>query len=334
MTRVRRSLIGLLVAGLVTALVYVLIINGLQNPVGSTMVGYQATFNDVSGLRMGADVRRKGVQVGKVTAIAVSRSGDGNVAVVQLELATGQLVTTATHLSVRFQNLTGARYIDIRDDPTPDPQPIRRIPVEQTTGSFDITTIFHGLEPVLRTLDPADVNDLADKLAVFLDGDGAGAADLLNSIRTLAAKVSDRRGVISALVDNIAVFATKLKGHSDALMQNIALFQKLIEKLVIVQKDFGSLAEYGPTFLTAVNRLLWLLGLRPGAVLNQRFDVLRANLYRIPEFFERMPGAYSGLQPFLKNPGSDLHCPNGHFMLPPMVKVFIGDDPVILCNRS
>ncbi|MBB4852892.1 phospholipid/cholesterol/gamma-HCH transport system substrate-binding protein [Mycobacteroides chelonae] len=331
MTGTRRALIYLMVTAVLTAFIYVVVVNGLRNPVAAPTASYQALFNDVSGLRVGADIRRQGVQVGKVTSIVVSRSGDGNVAAVGLDLADNQRVTTATRLSVKFQNLTGARYIDIRDESGAPAAAITRIPLVQTAGSFDITTIFQGLAPILRTVDPADINALSEKLAIFLDGDGAGAADLLDSIRALAATAGDKQQVISALVDNIAVFARQLQGRSAAAMKNLAMLENLTRKLMPSVPQFGPLGD--PTFVTALNRLLWLLGLRNGAVLDQRFDVLRANLYRIPEFFERMPGAYSGLQPMLKYPGSDLNCTNGQLALPPMVKVILGDQQVVLCNR-
>ncbi|SKT94720.1 Mce family protein [Mycobacteroides abscessus subsp. massiliense] len=329
----RKSLVRLLIAAVITSLVYVLIVNGLRNPVADSTAVYQALFSDVSGLRVGADVRRQGVQVGKVTAIAVTPAGDTNVASVRFDLSRAQRVSTATRLSVKFQNLTGARYLDIRDEQVANPRAITEIPLSQTTGSFDITTIFQGLAPVLRTVDPADINSLMEKLAVFLDGDGAGVTDLLGSIRALAAGTKDKQQVIGTIVENISVFAGQLKGTSGPLIQNVRILRDVVSKVMPYAELFGPLAQYGPTFVTALNRLLWLLGLRPGAVLDQRFDVLRANLYRIPEFFERIPGAYGGLQPMLKNPGTDLSCTNGQLALPPMVQVFLGDEQVVLCNR-
>lgn len=333
MTAARRALVYLLATAVLTTFVYVVVVNGLRNPVATPTSHYDASFSDVSGLRVGADVRRQGVQVGKVISIAVARSGDGNIAEVGLDLSHEQRVTTATRLSVKFQNLTGARYIDIRDVSGVPAMAITQIPLRQTAGSFDITAIFQGLAPILRTVDPADINALTEKLAIFLDGDGAGAADLLDSIRALAVTTGDRQQAISTLVDNIAVFARQLQGRSAAAMKNLAILENMTRKLMPAVPQFGPLGEYGPTFVTALNRLLWLLGLRKGAVLDQRFDVLRANLYRVPEFFERMPGAYSGLQPMLRHPGSDLNCTNGQLALPPMVKVFLGDEQVVLCNR-
>ncbi|SKS08164.1 Mce family protein [Mycobacteroides abscessus subsp. abscessus] len=155
----------------------------------------------------------------------------------------------------------------------------------------------------------------------------------MDSIRSLAATAGDKQQAISTLVENISVFARQLQGRSAAVVQNLVILENLTRKLLPAVSSFGQLGEYGPSFTAAVNRLLWLLGLREGAVLDHRFDVLRANLYRVPEFFERLPGTYGGLQPMLKNPGTNLNCTNGQLAVPPLVKVFLGDEQVVLCNR-
>ncbi|MGV0625543.1 MlaD family protein [Mycolicibacter minnesotensis] len=333
MRTLRQSLIGLFIAALITALVYMLIVNGLRNPLVGKSTDYVATFTDVSGLRQGADVRRQGVQVGKVTAIKVVREGNSNVAQVDLELLASQRITTATRLAVRYQNLAGSRYIDIRDTESPAPLPISRIPTAQTTGSLDITTIFSGLTPMLDELDPAEINDLTDKLAVFLEGDGGGATELLKSIQVVAGRTVDQQQTIDMLIQNMSVFSEKLQGNSGKIFQFLGFLNALVRQVVAAQDKLVDLADKGPGVVTSLDRLLWVAGLRPGTDLNAKFDVMRANLYRIPEFFERLPGIYGGMQPAIKNPGSDVHCSNGTMTLPPMVKMFINDEQLVLCNR-
>ncbi|MCT7365879.1 MlaD family protein [Mycolicibacterium llatzerense] len=333
MRAVRRSAISLLIAVLCTGVIYVLIVNALRNPVDASTAVYHAQFTDVSGVRAGADVRRQGVQVGKVVSIKVVRDGDANVADVEMELVRNQRMTTATHLTVKFQNLTGARYIDIRDDDVSHPQSVSTIPLKQTTGSFDMTTLFNGLAPVLRTLDPADVNEFTAKLATFLEGDGAGAADLVNSIRTIAGKAADHDQTIGTLVDNISLFATGVQGRSDRVIKLLTSLKSAIAIVYSVKSTLINVSQYGPNFTASITRLLWELGLRDGPELDKNFDVMRANLYRVPEFFERLPGMYVGMQPQLNNPGSDLNCTDGRLVLPPMMKVFLADESVVLCNR-
>lgn len=333
MRTVRNSLLFLLIAAVATALVYVVIVNTLRNPLTGATARYTATFADASGVRNGADVRRRGVQVGKVTSVRLTRAGDTNVADVGLELSRDQPVTTATHLSIKFQNLTGTRYIDIRDDDVADPRPIANIPLPQTTGSFDITTIFAGLAPVLNTLEPADLNNLVENLSIFLAGDGVGASALLDSLRVIAGRTADKQQAIALLIQNMSVFAEKTQGNGGRLFQNLSYWTAVLDKTATVQDELVPLSQYGPRLVAAINRMLWVVGARPGENIDAKFDVLRANLYRVPEFFERLPGVYGGLQPMLKNPQVDAHCSNGALVLPDMVKVFLNDEQVVLCNR-
>ncbi|SKR01535.1 Mce family protein [Mycobacteroides abscessus subsp. massiliense] len=333
MSSVKKSLLGLLFATLVSALAYVLIVNGIRNPMAGETAQYTATFDDVSGLRPGSDVRRYGVQVGKVKSIKVARAGDTNLAQVHLEIAKSQKVTTATHLTVKFQNLVGIRFIDISDDSTPNPQPVSQIPLGQTTGSFDITSIFQGLAPVFRTLEPADVNDLTDKLAVFLNGDGTGTADLMSSLSTIANKAADKQATLKTLVQNLAVTAQKAQGKTEKLFQVLTNVSNMVTSLSSIQDKFIELAQYGPNFAIAANRMTSLLRGDEKTDFNAKLDVMRANLYRVPEFFERLPGFYNGLKPIMDDPGSDFGCLNGTMAVPPNLKVFMGDQQVTLCRR-
>ncbi|MFD6196477.1 MlaD family protein [Mycobacteriaceae bacterium NPDC060252] len=333
MSSVKRSLIGLLVAALCSALAYVLIVNGIRNPIAGDTTPYTATFDDVSGLRPGSDVRRYGVQVGKVNAIKVTRAGDVNLAQVELDLAKTQTVTTATHLAVKFQNLAGVRFIDISDENTPNPQPISRIPLGQTTGSFDITAIFQGLAPVFRTLEPADVNDLTDKLTAFVNGDGTGTADLLGSLSSIADKAADKQETLKTLVQNLSVTAQNAQGKSEKLFQVLKNISNMVLSLSSVQDKFIELAQYGPNFAIAANRMTSLFRGDEKTDFNAKFDVLRANLYRVPEFFERLPGFYNGLKPIMDDGGSDFGCLNGTMAVPPTLKVFMSGQQVTLCRR-
>lgn len=278
MSSVKKSLIGLLVAALCSALAYVLIVNGIRNPIAGETAQYSATFDDVSGLRPGSDVRRYGVQVGKVTSIKIARAGDTNLAQVDLELATSQNITTASHLAVKFQNLAGVRFIDISDENIPNPQPISRVPLGQTTGSFDITAIFQGLAPVFRTLEPADVNDLTDKLTVFLNGDGTGTADLLSSLSAIADKAANKQIALKALVQNLSVTAQKAQGKTEKLFQVLTNISNMVTSLSSIQDKFIELAQYGPNFAIAANRMTSLFRGDEKTDFNAKFDVLRANL--------------------------------------------------------
>lgn len=210
-TTPRQALWRLLVAAAVSAVLFVGVVNALRNPVAGETTSYTADFVDVSGLRVGSDVRRQGVQVGKVTSIDIRHQGGSNIAVVGFALQQHYRLTTASHLAVKFQNLSGSRYLDFSETATTAglPVAIRHATTEMTTSSFDITTLFHGLEPVLRTLNPGEIDKLAANVSAFLDG--ADATDLVASVRKIADYTVDRQQVVSTLVANIASISDTMK---------------------------------------------------------------------------------------------------------------------------
>ena len=77
-----------------------------------------------------------------------------------------------------------------------------------TQPSFDITTLFNGLQPVLATLSPDEINTFTENAIAFLQGDGNGLGPMLDSIHKLTAFVSDRQQVVATLVRNLARWPT------------------------------------------------------------------------------------------------------------------------------
>lgn len=71
---------------------------------------FNAVFTDVSGLESGDKVRIAGVEVGRVDRIALA---DGNTAAVRFSVAGNQVVHASTEAMVRYENLTGDRYLEL-----------------------------------------------------------------------------------------------------------------------------------------------------------------------------------------------------------------------------
>ena len=92
-----------------------------------------------------------------------------------------------------------------------------------TQPSFDITVLFNGLQPVLATLSPDEINTFTDNAIAFLQGDGKGLGPMLDSIRKLTAFVSDRQQVMATLVRNLATLADGVSGRSQYLTQILDL---------------------------------------------------------------------------------------------------------------
>lgn len=330
----RQALWRLLVAAAVTAVLFVGVVNALRNPVSGDTASYTADFVDVSGLRVGADVRRQGVQVGKVTSIEIRHQDGANIAVVGFALQQRYRLTTAAHLAVKYQNLSGLRYLDFSETTTVagTPGEVRHATTQMTTSSFDITTLFHGLEPVLRTLDPAEIDKLAANVSAFLAGDGTGAAELAASVKKIADYTVDRQQVVSTLVANIAAISDTMKGKSDRVLEFIENFDLALDKTMTVLDQFYATATYGPAFVDAVNRLLIGLGLREGTDLDALLKSALAQLQDAPQTLRMLPPVLSGLEQ-LTSTTVDTRCTNGPAALPQMVEVLLAGRQVVLCNR-
>ena len=84
-----------------------LLVNTMVNGLGGDSHTYDAEFADVSGLRVGDDVKVAGVRVGRVESIEV----DGDAARVEFVLADEQPILDNTSIVMRYQNLLGQRYL-------------------------------------------------------------------------------------------------------------------------------------------------------------------------------------------------------------------------------
>lgn len=329
----RKALWRMIVVAVLTTALFIGVANALRNPVEGDTATYTAEFTDVSGLRPGADVRRQGVQIGKVTGIDLQRTETTTIAVVEFELRQDEPLTAASRMAVKYQNLSGLRYLDLTtDDAQPDRTPRTRIPLTATTGSFDITTLFHGLEPVLATLAPEQVNRLAAGVLALLNGAG-GVEELTAGVRAIADYATDRQHTVSVLVANIGKVAQTMRGRSPQVLEFIRDFQLAIDRTMTVLDEFYKTAQYGPPFVDAVNRLLTGLGLHEGGDLDGLLRTALSAMTDAPALLRLLPTVSAGLEQLDGARVVDMHCGRGEAELPPAITVLLGGQRVVLCRR-
>ncbi|MFC8043345.1 MlaD family protein [Nocardia sp. NPDC057353] len=216
----------LLVAAVLTWMVQVT----LQRDVTGDTDTYSAVFTDVSGLRVGDDVRVAGVQVGRVDAIAVH----GPHAEVTFRVHRDQTVTGNTMASVTYQNLIGQRYLGLSLADFGDPARLAagaRIPLEHTQPSFDISGLLNGFQPLFSTLDPDDVDNLTSALIRALQGDDGALGALITQTATLAQSFAGPDRILGTLIDNLTAVTTALAGQSTAMQGTLAQTRKLLDGL-------------------------------------------------------------------------------------------------------
>jgi phospholipid/cholesterol/gamma-HCH transport system substrate-binding protein len=325
--------IGVAIA--VSVVLFILLSNVLVNPVAVDTRTYTAEYTDASGLHPDGDVRVRGVRVGKVESVDLARVNGQNVAQVKFTLDNKYGVVGVTRLAIKFQALTGVRYMDVTNpaEGYRDADLVTRIPTSMTQPSFDVTALFNGLQPVLATLSPDEINTFTANAASFLTGDGSGLAPLLDSIRRLTEFVTDRQQVVATLMSNLSGLSDSIGGTSERFIHLIDLVNQPIDNADSVLDEFRKDLLYSKDFLDPVTRLLHNAGLRNGINVDQALDRAFSNLDKFFDAFKLVPVINENIPP----PGNDgtavEPCSRGNFQLPETMDVLLNGQRVVLCNR-
>ncbi|BCO60198.1 MULTISPECIES: MlaD family protein [Mycobacterium avium complex (MAC)] len=353
MTQPKAALWRLVAAGIATLIVFIVLMNVLRQPIAAATHSYTAQFVDVAGLHIDADVRVRGVRVGKVQSLKLERSSGQSTAQVGFTLDTHYAVVTGTRLAIKYQALTGLRYLDVVN-PSQNPSGatvVSDIPVSMTQPSFDITTLFNGLQPVIATLSPEDIDTFAENAATYLNGDG-GLKPMLDSIRKLTEFASDRQEVIATLMHNLNEVAEVFGGHSKDFVEVLDSLNKPIDAAISVMDEFRKSELYGPKFTSMAVTLLANAGFARGPAThvqqpNGRIDVINPAVGNIADGLDKaitrfddysrdvlklVPVMWDNIGP-PSLPDAPLPCSKGPAQLPDSLDVLLNGQRVILCHR-
>ncbi|SDZ40272.1 phospholipid/cholesterol/gamma-HCH transport system substrate-binding protein [Amycolatopsis xylanica] len=226
---VRGPLIKLAVFAVVAIMATTLIWTTLQNTVSGETYGYSAEFTDVSGLKVGDDVRIAGVKVGRIEDMELVDTR----AEVSFSVQRDQPIFENTRALIRYQNLVGQRYLALlpgagQAKPLTDGA---RIPPERTEPSLDLTALLNGFEPLFAMLEPADVNRLSENIVRVLQGEGPALTSLLTQSSQLTSAIASRDDVIGQVITNLTGVLDHLSGKGDQLQQLVGQTKKLVDGL-------------------------------------------------------------------------------------------------------
>ena len=331
----RTLLFRVSLAVLVMAVALAAVFRMISHPVEGKTYSYTAIFTDVNGLRSGDDVRLYGVQVGKVSDMSL----DGTRARVHFTVTRSHPLFNNTRIAIRYQNLAGFRYLDIQQPDTPAGRrdPGKTFATSETVPSFDITTLFKGLQPVLAELSPDDLNQFTSSMLAVIEGDGTGFGPALGAIEKLSNHVRDRQALLSTLVSNLALISDHMGGKSASAMK---LLTNLTNLFTAITDKLPGLVDFSytiPPVLQPIRNILNLMG-----VTGDRNKDLDAALQRaLPDPHEavdvlgRLPGLIQSLTATLPPTGADakMTCTNGVAVAPQPLQLLIAGQEVTLCRR-
>ncbi|TWS23765.1 MCE family protein [Tsukamurella sputi] len=319
-----------------------LVMQALTRPPDGDLSTYHAKFKDVSGLKVGDDVRMLGVQVGKVKDIKVEQSSDHRIsnAAVTFSLQNDRKFRADDTLAIRYQNLTGSRFLELQPNPKSTAAQVKAgstIEEKFTQSSFDITTVFVGLKPVLSTLNADDINHLTQSVLSVIQGNGQGLGPMLESLDKLMAVSNDRQRVLTQLITNLGSVSQSIGGASPGLtkvLQQLDLFARSLASNVDSMRDWSDKTS---GVVTRTNALLAALGLTRGE--NPPLDAIVSNAMPLAEQLVNSLATLPGIVQLL-NEGTkpqaggtvSLTCSNGQAKLPGMMNLFVAGQKVTVCN--
>ncbi|WNG89252.1 MlaD family protein [Mycobacterium sp. ITM-2016-00317] len=213
----------------------------LQRNVGGDTESYGAMFTDVSGLKVGDEVRMAGVKVGRVDEVAL----DGDMARVGFRVQTEQVLYGNTKASIVYQNIIGQRYLGLSlgDRSTNPSEPVvlpagAVIPVERTEPSFDISNLLNGFEPLFALLNPDQVDNLTTAIVRSTQGDTGALTMLISETTRLAQSYSGTDQILESVLANLNSVVGSLAERDGDLKSTLDSAEEVFDGFAVRREEF------------------------------------------------------------------------------------------------
>ncbi|MDQ6523638.1 MCE family protein [Nocardioides sp. LHD-245] len=278
--QLRWTAVKALVFTVVTVLATTVLALTIRNSSGGDAQDYAAVFTDVTSVSRGDDVRVSGVKVGSVKDVKIT---DGRLAKVRFTVRKGVRLPDTTIVQIRFRNLVGQRYLalvqpsGVTSSPTAGQtgsgiapasstttsgasadtiKPGHTFGIDQTRPALDLTLLFNGFQPLLRMLDPDDVNRLSEQIIAVFQGEGATVEGLLKSTASLTTTLAEKDQVIGELISSLSSVLTTVNDRSDQLDTTLLTMQQLVSGLAEDRAAIGGAISGMGDLTTSVADLL------------------------------------------------------------------------------
>lgn len=258
---------------------------------------YNAAFEDVSGLETGDKVRIAGVEVGRVRGVDLA---DGNTADVAFTVASDQVVHKSTEAVVRYENLTGDRYVELKRGKG-DQSALESggtLPMSQTSPALDLDALLGGFRPLFKALDPGQVNQLSESIVKVFQGEAGTVQNLLASTSSLTTALADRDQLIGEVITNLNGVLTTVEQNHDNVDSIVVNLQQLVSGLAENSEPIGEsvsrlneasanmttlLADVRPSLKENVEQID-----RVATLINDDEAFVEKTIQRLPTDFEKM----------------------------------------------
>lgn len=180
----------------------------------------KAEFSDATGLLVGDVVKAAGVDVGRVQDIELV---DG-LAIVTMELEEGAEIPSDVTAHIKFRNLIGQRMIQFVQDGEGAGLLAGgdKILLADTDPAFDLTVLFNGLRPLIRSTNPRDINIVSQAVSQALEGRTRDVANFLDNVAVISNSLASKDEELGSLLSNVNVVTEDLAGRDAQLRVTLA----------------------------------------------------------------------------------------------------------------
>ena len=197
-----------------------------------------------------ADVKIRGVIVGEVTD---ARTSDGGVALT-LGIFPSKLSTIPRNVSARIlpKTLFGEKYVALQVPQQPAPRHLEAgDTIEESRVSIEVERVLSDIYPLLRTVQPAQINYTLNAMATALDGRGERIGENLETLDGYLKKTNPQ---IPLLVDDLRqlgqvsdVYREVVPELANLLRNSVTTGKTFIEKEQKIQAFFSDVAAFSST---------------------------------------------------------------------------------------
>ena len=240
-----------------------------------------------------ADVKIRGVQVGQVTGIRADADG----ATLTLGLYPDMRGTVPGNVSGSIvpKTLFGEKYVAlvVPEGPTAEAIEVGSV-IDRTDVSTEVEQVLNDLYPLLRAVQPAEINMTLNAIATALEGRGD---QLGNNLETIDSYLKRLNPEIPALVEDLRLTGEVSDIYSDVLPEVATILRNTItttqtlegreEKLNALLKDIGSFSATAERFLDDNGDNI----IRLGEVSKPQLEVLARYAPEYPCLLEGIVGA-------------------------------------------
>jgi len=164
-----------------------------------------------------ADVKIRGVIVGEVLDFQANGEGDG--ADLTLGIFPSELDTIPADVtgSIVPKTLFGEKYVALVVPDEPDSEHIEAgDTIERTVVATEVEQVLSDLYPLLRTVQPAEINQTLNALSTALDGRGDQLGDNIETLDSYLKRINPQ---IPLLIDDLRLTAEVSDNYADVMPQ-------------------------------------------------------------------------------------------------------------------